>query len=55
MKLKRIVANVDTQSIDDAKRLDQQIFGLDLLMASFPWLILNVLFSTSRKCRAVRS
>ncbi|MGR3908235.1 VOC family protein [Burkholderia sp. SR8] len=32
MKVKRIVANVDTQSVDDAKRFYQQIFGLDLLM-----------------------
>ncbi|MDR6497829.1 catechol 2,3-dioxygenase-like lactoylglutathione lyase family enzyme [Burkholderia ambifaria] len=32
MKVKRIVANIDTQSVDDAKRFYQQIFGLDLLM-----------------------
>ncbi|MBR8153354.1 VOC family protein [Burkholderia cenocepacia] len=32
MKVKRIVANVDTRSIDDAKRFYQRIFGLDLLM-----------------------
>ncbi|KAB0644360.1 VOC family protein [Burkholderia latens] len=32
MKVKRIVANIDTRSIDDAKRFYQQIFGLDLLM-----------------------
>ncbi|KVF68329.1 VOC family protein [Burkholderia diffusa] len=32
MKIKRIVANIDTRAIDDAKRFYQQIFGLDLLM-----------------------
>ncbi|AOJ78643.1 VOC family protein [Burkholderia ubonensis] len=32
MKVKRIVANIDTQSIDDARRFYQRIFGLDLLM-----------------------
>lgn len=32
MKVKRIVANIDTRSIDDARRFYQQIFGLDLLM-----------------------
>ncbi|OXI67929.1 glyoxalase [Burkholderia cenocepacia] len=32
MKVKRIVANIDTRSIDDAKRFYQHIFGLDLLM-----------------------
>ncbi|MGU2439174.1 VOC family protein [Burkholderia cenocepacia] len=32
MKVKRIVANVDTRSIDDARRFYQGIFGLDLLM-----------------------
>ncbi|RQU39254.1 glyoxalase [Burkholderia cenocepacia] len=32
MKVKRIVANVDTRSLDDAKRFYQRIFGLDLLM-----------------------
>ncbi|WAS57510.1 VOC family protein [Burkholderia ambifaria] len=32
MKVKRIVANVDTRSTDDAKRFYQRIFGLDLLM-----------------------
>ncbi|WP_175959697.1 VOC family protein [Burkholderia pyrrocinia] len=32
MKVKRIVANIDTQSVDDAKRFYQRIFGLDLLM-----------------------
>ncbi|RQV07859.1 glyoxalase [Burkholderia cenocepacia] len=32
MKVKRIVANVDTRSIDDARRFYQLIFGLDLLM-----------------------
>ncbi|NTX26083.1 VOC family protein [Burkholderia pyrrocinia] len=32
MKVKRIVANIDTRSIGDAKRFYQQIFGLDLLM-----------------------
>ncbi|WP_419688809.1 VOC family protein [Burkholderia theae] len=32
MKVKRIVANIDTQSVDDAKRFYQQIFSLDLLM-----------------------
>ncbi|AOL07542.1 glyoxalase [Burkholderia contaminans FFH2055] len=32
MKVKRIVANVDTRSVDDAKRFYQRIFGLELLM-----------------------
>lgn len=32
MKVKRIVANVDTRSVDDAKCFYQRIFGLDLLM-----------------------
>ncbi|WP_406806257.1 VOC family protein [Burkholderia semiarida] len=32
MKVKRIVANIDTRSIDDAKRFYRHIFGLDLLM-----------------------
>ncbi|WP_175959694.1 VOC family protein [Burkholderia pyrrocinia] len=32
MKVKRIVANIDTRSVDDAKCFYQQIFGLDLLM-----------------------
>ncbi|KWC87700.1 VOC family protein [Burkholderia cepacia] len=32
MKVKRIVANIDSRSIDDAKRFYQRIFGLDLLM-----------------------
>ncbi|CAB3789372.1 VOC family protein [Paraburkholderia fynbosensis] len=32
MKVKRIVANIGTQAVDDAKRFYQQIFGLDLLM-----------------------
>ena len=32
MKVKRIVANIETRSIDDAKRFYQRIFGLDLLM-----------------------
>ncbi|AOK62651.1 VOC family protein [Burkholderia ubonensis] len=32
MKVKRIVANIDTESIDDARRFYQRIFGLDLLM-----------------------
>jgi catechol 2,3-dioxygenase-like lactoylglutathione lyase family enzyme len=32
MKVKRIVANIDTQAVDDAKRFYQQIFGLELLM-----------------------
>jgi catechol 2,3-dioxygenase-like lactoylglutathione lyase family enzyme len=32
MKVKRIVANVSTPAVDDAKRFYQQIFGLDLLM-----------------------
>ncbi|KFL54088.1 VOC family protein [Burkholderia pyrrocinia] len=32
MKVKRIVANIDTRSIDDARCFYQQIFGLDLLM-----------------------
>ncbi|KFG97101.1 glyoxalase [Burkholderia paludis] len=32
MKVKRIVANIDTRSVDEAKRFYQRIFGLDLLM-----------------------
>ncbi|WP_261528075.1 VOC family protein [Burkholderia multivorans] len=32
MKVKRIVANIDTQSIDDAKRFYLDVFGLDVLM-----------------------
>ncbi|RKT21032.1 putative enzyme related to lactoylglutathione lyase [Paraburkholderia sp. RAU2J] len=32
MKVKRIVANIGTQAVEDAKRFYQQIFGLDLLM-----------------------
>jgi catechol 2,3-dioxygenase-like lactoylglutathione lyase family enzyme len=32
MKVKRIVANIGTQAVDDARRFYQQIFGLDLLM-----------------------
>ncbi|HHX4056776.1 MAG: VOC family protein [Burkholderia contaminans] len=32
MKVKRIVANVDTRSVDEAKRFYQRIFGLELLM-----------------------
>jgi catechol 2,3-dioxygenase-like lactoylglutathione lyase family enzyme len=32
MKVKRIVANIGTQAVDDAKHFYQQIFGLDLLM-----------------------
>ncbi|MGK8207096.1 VOC family protein [Burkholderia cenocepacia] len=32
MKIKRIVANIDTQSVDDAKRFYRDLFGLDLLM-----------------------
>lgn len=32
MKVKRIVANIDTQSIDDAKRFYRDVFGLDVLM-----------------------
>ncbi|WP_261544078.1 VOC family protein [Burkholderia multivorans] len=32
MKVKRIVANIDTQSIDDAKRFYHDVFGLDVLM-----------------------
>ncbi|OXI30589.1 glyoxalase [Burkholderia sp. AU16741] len=32
MKVKRIVANIDTRSIDEAKRFYQHVFGLDLLM-----------------------
>ena len=32
MKVKRIVANISTQTVDDAKRFYQQIFGLELLM-----------------------
>ncbi|WP_302565314.1 hypothetical protein [Burkholderia metallica] len=35
-KVKRIVANVDTQSSDDAKRLHQQRFGFDLLTTALP-------------------
>ncbi|MFT9640282.1 VOC family protein, partial [Alcaligenes phenolicus] len=30
MKVKRIVANVDTRSVDEAKRFYQRIFGLEL-------------------------
>ena len=32
VKVKRIVANISTQTVDDAKRFYQQIFGLELLM-----------------------
>ncbi|MCO8575969.1 VOC family protein [Burkholderia multivorans] len=32
MKVNRIVANIDTQSIDDAKRFYRDVFGLDVLM-----------------------
>ncbi|MBF5008889.1 VOC family protein [Burkholderia pseudomultivorans] len=32
MKVKRIVANIDTESVDDAKRFYRDLFGLDLLM-----------------------
>ncbi|KWF03251.1 VOC family protein [Burkholderia pseudomultivorans] len=32
MKVKRIVANIDTQSVDAAKRFYRDLFGLDLLM-----------------------
>jgi catechol 2,3-dioxygenase-like lactoylglutathione lyase family enzyme len=32
MKVKRIVANIGTPAVDDAKRFYQQIFGLDLMM-----------------------
>ncbi|KVG65421.1 VOC family protein [Burkholderia pseudomultivorans] len=32
MKVKRIVANIDTQSVDDAQRFYRDLFGLDLLM-----------------------
>jgi catechol 2,3-dioxygenase-like lactoylglutathione lyase family enzyme len=32
MKVKRIVANIDTQAVDDAKHFYQDVFGLDLLM-----------------------
>ncbi|MBJ9941516.1 VOC family protein [Burkholderia multivorans] len=32
MKVKRIVANIDTQSIDDAKRFYRDVLGLDVLM-----------------------
>ncbi|KWF62956.1 VOC family protein [Burkholderia pseudomultivorans] len=32
MKVKRIVANIDTQSVDAAQRFYRDLFGLDLLM-----------------------
>ncbi|WP_261523346.1 VOC family protein [Burkholderia multivorans] len=32
MKVKRIVANIDTRLIDDAKRFYHDVFGLDVLM-----------------------
>ncbi|MEW9584851.1 VOC family protein [Paraburkholderia sp. DGU8] len=32
VKVKRIVANISTPTVDDAKRFYQQIFGLELLM-----------------------
>jgi catechol 2,3-dioxygenase-like lactoylglutathione lyase family enzyme len=32
MKVKRIVANINTQAVDDAKRFYQEVFGLELLM-----------------------
>ncbi|MFL9962986.1 VOC family protein [Paraburkholderia sediminicola] len=32
MRVKRIVANIGTQAVDDAQRFYQQIFGLELLM-----------------------
>ena len=32
MKVKRIVANIDTQTVGDAKRFYQEVFGLELLM-----------------------
>lgn len=32
MKVKRIVANINTQTVDDAKHFYQEVFGLDLLM-----------------------
>ncbi|KVT39560.1 VOC family protein [Burkholderia multivorans] len=32
MKVNRIVANIDTQSIDDAKRFYHDVLGLDVLM-----------------------
>jgi catechol 2,3-dioxygenase-like lactoylglutathione lyase family enzyme len=32
VKVKRIVANIGTPTVDDAKRFYQQIFGLELLM-----------------------
>nr|WP_279636666.1 hypothetical protein [Paraburkholderia aromaticivorans] len=34
MKVKRIVANIETQEVNDAKRFYQDIFGLELL---FTW------------------
>ncbi|MBU9554093.1 VOC family protein [Burkholderia multivorans] len=38
MKVKRIVANIDTQSIDDAKRFYRDVFGLDVLM-DHGWIV----------------
>ena len=32
MKVKRIVANIDTQTVGDAKCFYQEVFGLELLM-----------------------
>ncbi len=32
MKVKRIVANIDTRAVDDAKYFYQEVFGLALLM-----------------------
>jgi catechol 2,3-dioxygenase-like lactoylglutathione lyase family enzyme len=37
MKIKRIVANIDTRAPQDAQRFYQEIFGLDLLM-DFDWI-----------------
>jgi catechol 2,3-dioxygenase-like lactoylglutathione lyase family enzyme len=38
MKVKRIVANISTQAVDDAKRFYQGVFGLDLLM-DHGWIV----------------
>ena len=38
MKVKRIVANIDTRKIPQAKRFYQEILGLDLLM-DHGWLV----------------
>src|SRR5882724_3426552 len=38
MKVKRIVANIDTREVPQAKRFYQEILGLDLLM-DHGWLV----------------